>query len=72
MFDNFLHRTLHKLRSDKESKSKHIVILMDNATIHKHPIIYHTARQFKANILLNAQYSPWLNPIEQLFNYIKR
>jgi len=72
VFDNFLHRTLHKLRVDGETKNKQIVILMDNATIHKHQIIYETARKFRANILLNAQYSPWLNPVEQLFNYIKR
>ncbi len=45
---------------------------MDNASIHKHESVYATARKFKANVLLNAQYSPWLNPIEQLFNYIKR
>ncbi len=72
VFDNFLHRTLNKLRIDKETKSKQIVVLMDNATIHKHPSIYETARRFRANVLLNAQYSPWLNPVEQLFNYIKR
>ena len=72
VFDNFLHRVLHKLRADKETKSKQIVILMDNASIHKHESVYETARRFKANILLNAQYSPWLNPIEQLFNHIKR
>ncbi len=72
VFDNFLHRTLNKLRIDKETKSKQIVVLMDNATIHKHPSIYETARRFRANVLLNAQYSPWLNPVEQLFNFIKR
>lgn len=72
MFDNFLHRLLTKLRADKETKQKHIVVLMDNATIHKHSSIYETARNFKVNVLLNAQYSPWLNPVEQLFNYMKR
>ena len=72
MFDNFLHRLLKKLRTDKETKHKHIVVLMDNATIHKHSSIYETARRFKVNVLLNAQYSPWLNPVEQLFNFIKR
>jgi transposase len=45
---------------------------MDNASLHKHPSVYETVREFRANILLNAQYSPWLNPVEQLFNYIKR
>ena len=72
VFDNFLHRVLQKLRADKETKYKHIVVLMDNASIHKHPSIYQTARDFRVNILLNAQYSPWLNPIEQLFNHIKQ
>ncbi len=64
IFDNFLHRVLHKLRVDGATKSKRIVILMDNASIHKHESVYATARRFKANVLLNAQYSPWLNPIE--------
>jgi len=72
VFDNFLHRLLTKLRHDKETKLKHIVLLMDNATIHKHISIYQTARKFKVNVLLNAQYSPWLNPVEQLFNHMKR
>ena len=72
VFENFLHRVLHKLRVDRETKNKQIVVLMDNATIHKHESVYATARKFKVNVLLNAQYSPWLNPIEQLFNYIKR
>ena len=58
VFDNFLHRLLKKLRTDKDTKHKHIVVLMDNATI------YETARRFKVNVLLNAQYSPWLNPVE--------
>jgi transposase len=72
VFDNFLHRLLTKLRTDKATKTKHVVVLMDNATIHKHSSIYETARKFKVNVLLNAQYSPWLNPVEQLFNHIKR
>ena len=57
-------KVLKKLRTDPETKSKQIVILMDNASIHKHESVYATIRKFKANILLNAQYSPWLNPIE--------
>ena len=72
VFENFMYRVLHKLRVDRETKNKQIVVLMDNATIHKHESVYATVRKFKANVLLNAQYSPWLNPIEQLFNYIKR
>jgi transposase len=47
-------RVLKKLRTDVETKSKPIVILMDNASIHKHESVYATVRKFKANILLNA------------------
>jgi hypothetical protein len=54
VFDNFLHQLLTKLRTDKATKSKNIVVLMDNATIHKHSSIYATARKFKVNLLLNA------------------
>lgn len=72
LFENFIYNMLNKLRRDPETKSKHIVILMDNATIHKSSIVYKTAREMKTTILFNAQYSPWLNPIEQLFNKLKR
>jgi transposase len=34
--------------------------------------VFETARRMKANILFNAEYSPWLNPIEQLFNKLKQ
>jgi transposase len=45
---------------------------MDNAVIHKHSAVLDTIRHFKVNVLFNAEYSPWLNPIEKLFNYIKK
>jgi len=40
VFENFIFKLLHKLRIDKETKGKQIVLLMDNATIHKHGMIY--------------------------------
>ena len=45
---------------------------MDNAVIHKHSVVLETIRKMKVNLLFNAEYSPWLNPIEQLFGYIKK
>ena len=36
IFENFMYHCLKKLRSDPLSRHKHIVVLMDNATIHKH------------------------------------
>ena len=63
---------LDKLRRDPSTVNKDIVLLMDNAAIHKKSIVFETARRMKANILFNAEYSPWLNPIEQLFNKLKQ
>ena len=72
IFENFIYHTLFDVRKDPLTANKQIVIFMDNATIHKVPIIYKTARKMKVSIMLNASYLPWLNPIEQLFNAIKR
>ena len=45
---------------------------MDNARIHKHPFIAETAAMMKVHIFFNSEYSPWLNPIEQMFLLLKR
>jgi transposase len=45
---------------------------MDNATIHRHSKVLETAKRMHASVLFNAQYSPWINPIELLFNHLKR
>lgn len=47
-------------------------MLLDNAVIHKHASVLNTALKFKANVLFNAEYTPWLNPIERLFGLLKR
>ncbi len=72
IFENFLFRTLESIRRSPTTRNKPIVILMDNAVIHKTPVVYNTAKRMNATLLLNAEYSPWLNPIEQLFNRLKR
>ena len=35
-------------------------------------MVLETARRMKVNVLFSAPYSPWLNPIEGLFNYLKK
>lgn len=72
VFENFVYHTLRHLRTDRDTKDKDIVLLMDNAVIHKHSVVLDTARRFKANVLFNAEYSPWLNPVEKLFYILKR
>jgi len=72
VFENFVYHTLRHLRTDVETREKDIILLMDNAVIHKHSMVLETARKFKVNVLFNAEYSPWLNPVEQLFNLLKK
>jgi len=71
IFENFLYYTLKKIRNDPLTRDKQVVILLDNATIHKVSSVYETARKMNASIIMNAEYSPFLNPIEQLWRRIK-
>ncbi|CDW90737.1 UNKNOWN [Stylonychia lemnae] len=72
LFENFVYQTLHSIRVDEQLCRKQVVMFMDNAVIHKHSYILETAKKFKVTLLFNAEYSPWLNPVEQLFAYIKK
>lgn len=71
LFENFLYYTLRSVRVNPATADKTVILLMDNAVIHKHSIVLETARKMKVNVLFNAEYSPWLNPIEQLFGAVK-
>ena len=72
VFENFVYHSLLSVRRDKAYADEDIVLLMDNAVIHKHSQVLETARKLKVNVVFNAEYSPWLNPIEQLFQHVKR
>lgn len=72
LFENFIYQTLLSIRNDKATATKEVVLFMDNAVIHKHSAVLETARKLKVNVLFNAEYSPWLNPVEQLFGYMKK
>lgn len=41
---------------------------MDNVTIHSHSKVLKSAKR----MLFNAEYPPWVNPIELLFKHRKR
>lgn len=49
---------------DPANTYKDVILLMDNAVIHKYSSVMETARKMKVNVMFNAEYSPWLNPIE--------
>jgi transposase len=47
-------------------------LLLDNARIHHHSNVLETARAMKVNVVFNAEYSSWLDPVESLLEYLKR
>lgn len=67
MFENFIREMLLGIRDNQEFKGRNIILLLDNAKIHHHSLVLETARLMKVNVLFNAEYSPWLNPVESLF-----
>jgi hypothetical protein len=72
LFEEVVFKILDHLRSSELHRARTIFLLMDNAVIHHHSEVLRTCQRYKANVLFNAQYSPWLNPVEQLFNQVKR
>lgn len=36
VFENFVYRTLYSIRTNPETRDKHVMVFMDNAVIHKH------------------------------------
>ena len=71
VFENFVYSLLEYVRKEERYQGKHIVLLMDNATIHKHPRVVDTIIRMKGILLYNPQYSPHLNPVEKFFNLLK-
>ena len=59
------------IHNDKQYEGKNVILYLDNARIHSHSMVLETARRMKVNVLFSAPYSPWLNPIESLFGYLK-
>ena len=71
IFENFLYRLLVHVRESPEFAGRQVVLLMDNASIHHHRRVVDTVLGMKAILLFNPQYSPFLNPVEKLFKYLK-
>jgi transposase len=72
VFENFIYALMKQLRREQLSKSKQIVLFLDNARVHYSPLLVETAQRLKISLLFSAQYSPWLMPVEQLHNHLKR
>lgn len=72
IFENFVFKLLQSVRMDEHYQGRDIIVFMDNARIHKHQMVLETFKAMKVHVLFNCQYSPWINPVEQLFGAIKK
>jgi transposase len=71
LFEAFVFKLLNHVRADPKTATKTVVLFMDNAVVHRHSSVLETCKRLKVNVVFNAEYSPWLNPVEQLFGYVK-
>jgi transposase len=53
VFENFVFNLLDYVRKEERYRGRHIVLLMDNATIHKHPRVVDTIIKMKFILLYN-------------------
>ena len=72
LFEHFIYRTLQGVKADPANQGKDVVLFMDNAVIHLTSSVLETIKRMGVHALFNAEYSPWLNPIEMLFGHIKQ
>ena len=71
VFENFVHSLLTHIRTTPRLQGRRVVLLMDNAQIHRHKVVIDTVLRMKAILMFNPQYSPILNPIEHMFQHLK-
>ena len=71
LFENFVYRVVAALLKDPVNKGRRIVVYLDNARIHKCQAVYDAMRKLGCCLVFAAQYSPFLMPIEMLFNEVK-
>ena len=72
LFEHFIYRTLQSVKADPANQGKDVVLFMDNAVIHLTSSVLETIKRMGVHALFNAEYSPWLNPVEMLFAHIKK
>ena len=72
LFENFVFKVLAQLRSDPVNEGRKIMVVSDNARIHRQEHMRRIAERLGVDFLFLPQYSPWMNPIEQLFNLLKQ
>ena len=58
VFEHFIFRLLENIRSTPRLANRRVVLLMDNATIHRHASVIATVLDMNAILFFNPPYSP--------------
>ena len=72
VYEHFIFRMMEYVHTQERFRGRPVILLMDNASIHKHAMVAETVLAMKAILLFNPQYSPFLNPVEMFFKRLKR
>jgi hypothetical protein len=72
VFESFIFSIMKSIRENPLTEGRKVVLLLDNATIHRHKLVLESAVAMRALVLFNPQYSPFMNPVEKFFNTMKR
>ena len=64
IFENYIHDTLLAIRTDAETRNRHVILIIDNVQLHKADSIKATAKRFNSSVLFLPQYSPFLAGVE--------
>ncbi len=71
VFAAFIEQLLTKMRADQHLNGRQLVVFMDNAMIHRGPLVRRAVARHDALALFNCPYSPDFNPIENYFASLK-
>ena len=72
LFEWYLYDVVTAVLKNPRYAGRRVVVYLDNARIHKSDSIDETCRKLGVCLVYGAQYSPFLQPIEMLFNEVKQ
>ena len=69
--DSVSARKVNSRNAPYDGENTHSILVMDNCSIHHVQPVLDTLKQMGILVLLLPPYSPDMNPIEEMFSYIK-
>ena len=72
VFSMFLHSLCCLLSREEGGMSKDIIVLLDNATIHRTKLVKSVMSQWGLKVVFSSPYSPSGSPVERFFGQLKK